>query len=198
MKKIVVAVALVVLVSGLYAVDMGGKIGFGLGIYQGGSILTPQVLSTKVGIFGPLAIEPKLLFATSSFDLKSDSTKINLLETTFGLDALITLKSRATTNIYGIGGARFGIVKLEMEDYHSYDGKITSSGNIFGLNMGVGLEHFITESFSVDIRTLSGFDMTSAKIETKTGTVTETVMELSGYGVELGNTLFMASLFWYF
>jgi opacity protein-like surface antigen len=177
---------------------MGGKVGFGLGITQGSSVLNPDYLAMKIGIMPMIAIEPTIDFDKYSDDNKIDSIKTNNMDIGLGLNLILAFARSKSTNIYGFGGLGFGIFNHQEENYSSAKTKTKNSGNIIGIPLGLGLEHFITETFSIDLRAVSGLLIGSNKTEYTEGNTTTTTNDISSTDITFSNVRFETALFWYF
>ncbi len=146
MKRIIIALFLIVVTLG--AKDLYGMIGMGLGfspdVYQesgeyGFGFPIIDIAVTKIGMSPTMAIEP-----IGQFTLASDGgTEVHFLLSVLG-DFL--LKGHSKTNIYAKAGLGFVINTGDPE-------------TMFGFNLpfGFGLEHFVSDQFSINLSALSGF-----------------------------------------
>jgi len=178
MRRVFICLFAVVAILG--AVDLDGRIGMGLGFspdtyVEGGTLGLPviDIAVTRIGLGPKLAVEPIL-----QFGLEGDgSTVID-----FALAGLgnFLLKGHSKTNLYGKAGLGFML--------HSPGGGADSK---FGFNLpfGFGLEHFVSEHFSVNLAALSGFTFISHPAPGQ-----DTYME-----VKLGNAKpFAFYVLWYY
>ncbi len=175
MKKLI-PLLLILLISTALAVDMKGKIGMGVGWNSGipGGGVFPNTAVTKLGLGERMILEPVF-----GFTLISESSGGSSEQTThFFLMALFdyTFLSHEKTNIYGKAGLKFGF----------YNPPFGISTNEFGLPVGVGLEHFVSEHFSIDLNTISGLTFTSYE-----GGGSRTI-------ISLNNQIFVLGLVWYY
>ncbi|MCX7994217.1 MAG: hypothetical protein N3A65_00370 [candidate division WOR-3 bacterium] len=149
------AVAMFSLIVFLGAYDLSGRIGMGLGftpdVYQesAGEIITLPVVDlavTRIGLNPNLVLEPTFQFTVRN---ANDNTSIHL-----AMSGLVNflLKGHQKTNLYGKAGLGFL--------FYSPGGGAESE---FGFNLpfGFGLEHFISEHFSLNLAALSGFTFIS-------------------------------------
>lgn len=138
--------------SPAFAVDLKGRIGFGAGWtlpavleeYDGWykiGLLTPTVITTRIGVAPRIAIEPTFQITSVSNDPVRGSTF-----TLRGLFGYVLLEHEKT-NITAKAGISFANV--------SERGRTVLSE--FGIPFGIGLEHWVSEHFSVDLTTISGF-----------------------------------------
>lgn len=139
MKRLIPLV-LILIISTALAVDMKGKIGMGAGWTVNSEIFAPNAVITKYGLGENLVLEPSLTF----FYYKNGEG--NYL---FDLRLLFAyaLMAHEKTNLYAKAGISFGMQKTP---------KMTS----FGIPLGLGLEHFLSDHFSVDIGHVMGFGYT--------------------------------------
>ncbi len=149
MKRIFPLLLVLSLFSTVFAVDLKGKIGLGTGwvipppVDEYGysvSLLTPTLIATKVGIASRLAIEPTFQFTSISNDEKAS------LFTLCGLVNYLFLGHKKT-NIYLKGGFAFTTASVGGTTVFSQ----------FGLPIGVGLEHWVSEHFSIELSPIGGF-----------------------------------------
>ena len=121
-----------------FAVDMNGKMGVGAGWMVGSLAFAPNVVIVKCGLGEKLVLEPVLNF---------EYTKNGEGNYNFGLQALFAyaIKANEKANFYAKAGISFGMEKTP---------KTTS----FGIPLGLGLEYFISDNFSVDLNHIMGFN----------------------------------------
>lgn len=139
MKKLI-PLFLILAVSMVFAVDMSGKMGVGVGWMVGSDAFAPNVVILKKALGEKLVLEPVLNF----WYTKNGDANYN-----FDLQALFAfaIMAHEKTNFYAKAGISFGMMKTP---------KTTS----FGIPLGLGLEHFISEHFSVDLNHVMGFGYT--------------------------------------
>lgn len=139
MKKLI-PLFILLAVSMVFAVDMNGKMGVGAGWMVGSLAFAPNVVILKCGLGEKLVLEPVLNF---------EYTKNGEGNYNFGLQALFAyaIKANEKANFYAKAGISFGMAKTP---------KTTS----FGIPLGLGLEYFISDNFSVDLNHVMGFGYT--------------------------------------
>jgi hypothetical protein len=141
---------------------MDGKIGMGLGwspqnTNLGGLFVLPvtDIAVTRYALSSSMILEPIFQFTFDSGD--------SLDYLLFKLSALgnFLMKGHEKTNLYAKAG--LGIV---MDKYGSGDMEFA-----FQLPFGFGLEHFVSDHFSINLAALSGFTFSSAgsQMEVKLG-----------------------------
>lgn len=128
---------LIIALSTVLAVDMSDKIGMGAGWTVNSSIFAPNAVITKYGIGENLVLEPSLTF---SYEKNGEGSYNFDLRTLFAY----ALKAHEKTNFYAKAGISFMIEKTP---------KLTG----FGIPLGLGLEHFLSDHFAVDINHTMGF-----------------------------------------
>lgn len=136
MKKFI-PLFLILFISTALAVDMKGKIGMGAGWTVNSEIFAPNAVITKYGLDENLVLEPSLTF---SYDKNGEGNYLFDLKLLFAY----ALMAHEKTNLYAKAGIFFGMLKTP---------KTTS----FGIPLGLGLEHFISDHFAVDINHVMGF-----------------------------------------
>ncbi|MGB9720849.1 MAG: hypothetical protein ACPL28_05145 [bacterium] len=148
--------ALLAIIALVNAFDLSGRIGMGLGftpdVYlesDAGGVITLPVIDlavTRIGLNPKLALEPMFLFALEN---RNDNTSIN-----FALAGLgnFLFKGHQKTNLYAKVGLGFML-------YSPGGNADTRFG--FNLPFGFGLEHFVSEYFSLNLAALSGFTFIS-------------------------------------
>jgi opacity protein-like surface antigen len=143
MKKLI-PLFIILAVSMVFAVDMNGKMGVGAGWMVGSSTFAPNVVILKCGLGEKLVLEPVLNFSFSSIGDGTSTSNYN-----FDIQALFAyaIKANEKANFYAKAGISFGMEKTP---------KITS----FGIPLGLGLEYFISDNFSVDLNHVMGFGYT--------------------------------------
>lgn len=197
MRKLFAIVALAAVIgSSAYAVDMGGKIGFGVGpVPQLTSILQPCYFSMRVGVINPLVVEPWFLYYSNAKDVvidpvpSSDTTKTTVSNLGLGVRTLFAILAKEKSNLYATFGFGFNMPKVIVDDYSDGPSKhtTTTSEMYYIVFLGLELEHFLTNNFSIAISTEGGFSGGSSKEETKAGTTTTTGEDNSSMEILLGN-----------
>ncbi|MDH5683924.1 MAG: outer membrane beta-barrel protein [candidate division WOR-3 bacterium] len=142
MKKLL-PLFLIFALSTVFAVDMSGKLGMGIGWTVGSSGI-PDAAITKFALGEKLVLEPALLFSFTS--MSNDESESNY---EFNLNLLLAyaLMAHEKTNFYAKAGISFGMEK---------EPKMTS----FGIPLGLGLEYFVSDHFAVDLNHVMGFNYT--------------------------------------
>jgi len=150
------AIALIMLIAMLGAYDLSGRIGMGLGftpdVYlesgAGGLITLPVIdlAVTRIGMNPNLALEPIFQFTLKN---ANDNTSVTLSLSALGN---FLMKGHQKTNLYAKAGLGFML-------YSPGGGAETEFG--FNLPFGFGLEHFVSEHFSLNLAALSGFTFIS-------------------------------------
>jgi len=208
MRKFATILALSAVIAGTAsAVDMGGKIGFGVGPapitvdFKPGSILEPALFGMRVGISNFIIVEPKILFTQIGLEDKTDTTNtMKYSASIMGIceRTLFTLKSKEKSNLYGTVGLGFGNVTGNIEPEDTLVTKQKLSGMLYGVSLGLALEHFITPNFSVFISSEGGYAGGSVKGENQDGSSpADKILEVNGHGLLIGNTQFSLMFFWY-
>lgn len=177
MKKVMLLVfVLFVGVINLNARDMSGRFGLGIGWDQSvlagvseGMITTPNAAITKIGLGPNLVLEPSVSLGFEGYEGETATTLL------LGAALNYIIASHAKTNVY-LGG---GLV-LATQSPPVGDGPTS-----FGLMFGIGLEHFISEYYSLDLSLESGFMNTS-------------VGEISNSETYIGNQRINFGMVWYY
>lgn len=197
MRKFVAIIGAVAVIGATAsAVDMGGRIGFGVGPSSGSSILIPSVFGMRMGV-GPVVIEPSIVYYSDVTDDKIDSIKTTISNMGVGVRGLFPFLKGETANLYGTFGFGFDMPKT-IGDYYSTGGaNMTTSGIAYSVFFGLALERFINENFSVCISSESSYSGSSSKTEVKSGTTTTTTDETTATELLFGNTRFRLMFFWY-
>uniref|UniRef100_A0A7C6AA19 Outer membrane protein beta-barrel domain-containing protein n=1 Tax=candidate division WOR-3 bacterium TaxID=2052148 RepID=A0A7C6AA19_UNCW3 len=139
MKKLI-PLFLMLVISTALAVDMKGKIGMGVGWTVNSEIFAPNAVITKYGLGENLVLEPSLTF---SYNKNGEGSYLFDLKLLFAY----ALMAHEKTNLYAKAGISFGMQKTP---------KMTS----FGIPLGLGLEHFLSDHFAVDVNHVMGFAYT--------------------------------------
>lgn len=150
------AIALLVLIAMLGAFDLSERIGMGLGftpdVYlesnAGGLIVLPVVdlAVTRIGLNPKLVFEP-----LCQFTLKNVNDNTSIYFSLSGLGNFL-MKGHEKTNLYAKAGLGFML-------FSPGGGADSEFG--FNLPFGFGLEHFVSEHFSLNLAALSGFTFIS-------------------------------------
>jgi|UniRef100_A0A7V3VTE0 hypothetical protein len=151
-RGIFALLSIIALVCGF---DMTGRIGMGLGfspdVYQesANELIALSVVDlavTRIGLNSKLVIEPVF-----QFTLKNAMDNTNVYFTISGLGNFV-MKGHQKTNLYAKAGLGFML-------FSPGGGEETIFG--FNLPFGFGLEHFVSEHFSLNLAALSGFTFIS-------------------------------------
>jgi hypothetical protein len=176
LKKLFAPFLFLSLLSTAFAVDLKGRIGFGAGwtipsptdeYGFGLGLLSPTLVMTKIGLAPRIAIEPTFQIMSVSNDEKASAFILQ------GLFDYVLLEHEKT-NIAPKVGFSFATA--------SAGGSTILSG--FGIPLGIGLEHWISEHFAIDLTTMSGFFSQSEPYKATTFT--------------LGNATLNLCLLWYY
>ncbi|MEO0095768.1 MAG: hypothetical protein ABIL46_01080 [candidate division WOR-3 bacterium] len=149
------AIAVLSIIALLSAFDLSGRIGMGLGftpdVYlesENGIITLPVIdlAVTRIGLKPNLSLEPIFQFNLRN---ANDNTSVG-----FALSGLANylIKGHQKTNLYAKVGFGFML-------YSPGGGADSEFG--FNLPFGFGLEHFVSEHFSLNLAALSGFTFIS-------------------------------------
>jgi hypothetical protein len=202
MRKFAAIIAVSAIIAGTAsAVDMNGKIGFGVGSAGGNSILIPSNINMDIGITKSIIIEPTLIFGTYISDLKldslsptSDSVKRTTTDIQLGCRALFTLLNKEKSNFYVTGGFLIGMPKYVYEDYSANPDKDTQSEMDYAIFLGLALEHFVTSNFSVRIISEGGYSGSTYTEENKDS---KKQYDKGISDIVIGNTNFGIFFNWY-
>lgn len=207
MKKLL-PLLLILTLSTVFAVDMSGKIGFGIGTSRFGDLLKPSLFAMRVGISPKILLEPWLDISQAALKIKvpmtewSEETEQEFSLQNKGLGAQIqfALRSNEKSNLYGIGGATFGMAELKnVTKYGEYKYTVSLPGTYFVIPLGLGGEYFIIDDhFSVNINAKFGFAKISGKLKTAAEAVEAVLAEYNVPAFSIGNSLFDIYFVWYF
>ncbi len=149
---------LILVFSTVFAVDMSEKIGMGVGWNSGipGMGVFPNIGITKVGLSEQMALEPVIGFTTVSDKYSYNGTDYTYTTTNFFFMLLVdyAFYAHEKTNVYGKIGGKYGSLTTKY-------GESSSTTSEFGVPLGIGLEHFVSEHFAVDLNTIMGITLTS-------------------------------------
>ena len=206
MRKFGAIIGTVVIIgTAASAVNMSGKIGFGVGPYSGGSIWEPSVFSMRISPFGPIVIEPRVVYSSDVTDNKIDSTKVTTSNVGLAIRGLFPFLKKEKSNLYGTFGFGFDTPKTVYESYATDSTttvigySTTTSGTTYDIFFGVAFEHFINSNFSVCISSESSYGGSSSKTEWKSDASPDPTITSNSSGTDLffGNTKFGLMFFWY-
>uniref|UniRef100_A0A7V0Z574 Outer membrane protein beta-barrel domain-containing protein n=1 Tax=candidate division WOR-3 bacterium TaxID=2052148 RepID=A0A7V0Z574_UNCW3 len=147
--------ALLSIIALFFGFDLTGRIGMGLGfspdVYQeaANELITLPVVDlavTRIGLKPKMVIEPIFQFTLKN---ANDNTSIYLAISGLGN---FLMKGHQKTNLYAKGGLGFML-------FSPGEGADTEFG--FNLPFGFGLEHFVSEHFSLNLAALSGITFIS-------------------------------------
>lgn len=175
MRKFLLVIIVFVSIS-VSARSMEGSFGMGIGWSNGSSLLNPNTYVTKIGISPNLALEPELYLNA----VRGTSGNVY---TEYGLSLLLDyiMKEHEKTNVYFKGGLSLIV-----------DNPPTSDAiTVFSFAFGFGIEHFLSEYFSIDLSALSSYAVTSYGDELPPGAS-------SPYDFYLGNGNIRISALWYY
>ncbi len=174
-------VVLVLTCATASAVSMNGKFGMGVGWTSAG--LAPSYAVTKIGLGERLALEPTLRISTGSVTYGDSGGSGSSNSYDFGATAIFAhaLMAHEKTNVYAKAGFGFDV------------SRVSSSSSLHAsvvVPFGFGLEHFVSEHFSVDLNARMGVQFNVSK--PPYGSSTQTRMNLY-----IGNEAVSAGLMWY-
>ncbi|MEO0099545.1 MAG: DUF2715 domain-containing protein [candidate division WOR-3 bacterium] len=176
LRNLLIGILTFFFLSTAWAVDLKGKIGFGAGWLipapqdeygLGLGLLSPNVVTTRIGLSSRIVIEPNFQILSVANDEKASAFILR------GLFDYAFLEHEKT-NISPKIGFEFAT--------SSEGGATLFSG--FGLPLGIGLEHWLSEHFSIDLTTISGIYFQTEPHKATTFT--------------LGNTALTVCLIWYY
>ena len=176
MKKLVLAIVVLgVLTSGASAVNMAGKIGLGVGwstdyCYD----LCPSIAITRIGLLSRLVLTPivEAKIVRESWKYNETSHSETAYDIVFTPTVDFALLAHSKTNVYVRGGVSVSIYGESNTD--------DISSSYYGIKVGFGLEHFVSEYFAVVLSTMSGISYYSYE------DYKETLFSISNRVVELG------------
>ncbi len=176
MKRFLLVVAVLVSLSS-FAKSMEGNLGMGIGWSNGASLLNPNTYVTKIGMGSNWVLEPELYLSAEKTGLYGGAY------TEYGVSVLIDyiMKGHEKTNVYFKGG-----LGLDVDNPPT-----TRANTIFGLSFGFGIEHFISDYFSIDLSALSSYAVTSFGEELPEDAT-------GPYDFYLGNGNIRISVLWYY
>ena len=208
MRKIFIAVFVLVVATSMFAVDMKGKFGMGVGISKFGNLLQPSLFAMRYGLGEKLQIEPKLDVSSKALKLTvpdysgtDDLTaELAFSNMAIGLEGLFTLRGTEKTNLYGIVGVHYGMPKLTgTVKVGTSESQVNVPINYFMVPLGIGGEHFLYQDiFSININTRFGFATVSGDLKVKSGGTETTLGNLKYSDLNIGNTMFNLYFVWYF
>ncbi len=197
MRKFVAIIGAVAVIGATAsAVDMGGRIGFGVGPSSGSSILIPSVFGMRMGV-GPVVIEPSVVYSSDVTDDKIDSIKTSYSNMGVGVRGLFPFLKGETANLYGTFGFSFDMPKTICDYYSTGGTKMTTSGTVYSVFFGLALERFINPNFSVCVSSEGSYSGSSSKEEWESAGTTQIRRESSTTDLFFGNTSFSLMFFWY-
>ncbi len=181
----------------------GKRIGFGIGQTIGGHLLTPSLFTMRITLGKSFVIAPEVNFKYGSSDAGMDSIKTSDFAIGIESNFCYSLVNKEKTKFYGIGGVGFETSTETREYYKTYYpdslAKVerTTSTSSQGLNLGLGLEHFLTKNLSFCISSLSNINRTSEEIKEMEDGDTETTRDTSAFLFDFQNLQCCIYLIWY-
>ena len=169
---------LVLTLSTAFAVDMRGKFGMGAGWTTGQDGFAPSYALTKIGLTQRLVMEPTLNVAVSSLSNAGSDTDYRF---DIGVLFAYAVLAHSKTNVYAKAG--LGFFQEKGHPWEEYTGILVP--------LGLGLEHFVSEHFAVDLNARMGTTFTTAEYEGHGD-------ELHVLDLTLGNGEVSAGLVWYY
>ncbi len=174
MKKSFIIIAFFVSLSS-FAKSMDDFIGLGIGWSNSAYLFEPNTYVTKLGVTPNLVLEPE-------FYLAAQRDEFGDVDTQYGISLLLapTIRQHEKTNLYLKGGLSFDVNNPARISATSY----------LGLVGGFGIEHFISDYFSIDLSALSSYIITSYG---------EDYGDISSpYDFYLGNGNLRVAVLWYY
>ena len=208
MKKILIVMFVLIVASCMYAVDMKGKFGMGVGVSRSEDLLKPSLFAMRFGVSEKLQIEPRLDVSNKAIKLtipediagEDVTAELSYKNMALGLEGLYTLRGREKTNLYGILGFHYGMPKLTGKIIMGDDeAEVSIPISYIVVPLGIGGEHFLVEDvFSININTRFGFYKISGDLKAKVNGTETTLGNLSYSDLSIGNTMFNLYFMWYF
>lgn len=182
MKKVFAIIVVIGIIGSANAKSLKGSLGMGIGwmaprYEEITNSFGPDFIITKFGISEKLVFEPLIGFDFVS--ISNGASETGSLIQLRGIMGFL-FREHKKTNVYLKGGIGF------MVESPLYDEPYSSA---FGIEIpfGFGLEHFISDYFSINFDAFSGFSFLSANEPDVTVT-----------SFSLGNHHFLLSLMWYY
>lgn len=184
---------------------LGKNIGFGIGQTLGEHLLIPSLFTMRIQLSESFVVAPEIDFQYSSSEEAVDSIESSTYVVGLESNFHYSLVRRERTVFYGIGGIGFEISKDVSEWYEhqwypdtlTIKVKHTTSKSSQGVNLGLGLEQFLTDNLSFLICSLSNLRRTTEKTDEKRNGETETLRDVSGFSLDFQNLKYCVYLIWY-
>ncbi len=182
------------------------KVGFGIGQTLGENLLKPSLFTMRIGIGESFIIAPEVDINYSSQEAKVDSLKDSYFTFDAESNFHYAFSKTKKTGFYGIFGLGTKIYKELSEWYEKeftadsiivYKIKETTNRTSYGINLGLGIEQFITKNLSFSISSLSNITMNNEKREKERKEEKETIYKSSGYSFDFQNLKCNIYLIWY-
>jgi len=190
-----------IIVSFLFSANP--NIGFGVGQTLGEHLLMPSLFTMRIGVREPFVIAPEVDIEYSSQEAEIDSTKDTDLSLGVECNLHYAFLRRGKTKFCGIFGVGANISKEVFEWYEHewgdslYKVKQTTTTYCYGLNLGLGMEQFLTDNLSIYISSLSNISFQDETREKQAKGETQTIHRRSGYCVDFQNLKCCIYLIWY-
>jgi hypothetical protein len=183
------------------------NIGFGIGQTLGEHLLTPSLFTMRIRVGEFFVIAPEMNIKYSSHEAEIDSIKDSDL--TFGIESNFhyAFIKRNRTGFYGIFGVG-GELSKEISEWYEreyvhpdsfdvYEVKVTTTTNSYGVNLGLGMEQFLTNNLSIFISSVSNITLEDIKRDKKEKGEKQTIFKNSGYTFDFQNLRCCIYLVWY-
>lgn len=179
------------------------SVGFGVGQTLGDHLLTPTLFTMRVGVGKSLVIAPEVNVRYSHSDDDIDSTEWSDLALGVESNFYRAFWKGDRTGFYGVLGVGAELSRETSQYYEHhypdsvYSVKETVDTRVYGLNLGLGIEHFFRNNLSLCITSLSNILYESEKSEREWNGQKAVSYDRSGYSFDFQNLRCNIFLVWY-
>ena len=187
------------LVSAIVAA--GPTIGFGVGQYLDGYLLSPSLFTMRIVTGDRYIISPSLKIDYSRTDDAADDTEDSELELGLGAEINRAIWRSEGNALYAIVGPYVSYEKRKWEYYpwtepeSLYTTEETSQ--TYSMSLGLGMEYFLKRNLSVCVETLSGIGLRNHKEERMVNGRLERAYDRSTHLVDLQSLDCVMFIVWY-
>jgi len=166
------------------------------------NILIPNTVAWRFGknVSGKnVMVEPSISFnfAKTTNRTPGDSSDVTDFGLGFDLLAIYPFFKVSDFDVHALVGFGFGFNNSKTtQRFTANDGDYFKSSTLgFGVDYGVGMQVYLTKTFSVGVDAISGIVYSKTSQEQKIGNTTTDLGSVSTFGLSLDNTVFRFMLF---
>jgi hypothetical protein len=176
-------------------------LGFGVGQYLDGYLLSPEIFTMRIMAGDKYVISPELKIVYSHSGDDADDTEDLELELGLGVDIHRAIWKPEPNGLYAVLGPSVIYERHSYEYYSSFEPDSLrtrdEASQRYYLQLGLAMEYFLTHSLSVSVSTLSGLGLRFDKYEYKVDGQPRSSRDTSTWLIDLDSLDCVMFIIWY-